>query len=121
MNSIAVRHQADVLRRKLAAAMVMAIVIAAVYGTASLQAAKGKAVTIVEERIDPNTATVASLMRLPGIGRVRAMDIVTQRPFSAAADLDRVRGIGPKTLEKIAPYLTFGNHEQKPETTDCTE
>ena len=55
-------------------------------------------------------AAVASLMRLPGIGRVRAMDIAagrSQQPFGCAADLERVRGIGPKTVEKIKPYLTF--------------
>ena len=40
------------------------------------------------------------------------MDIVDTRktaPFSNADDLERVRGIGPKTVEKIRPYLTFEN------------
>lgn len=66
-------------------------------------------------KIDPNTAAVPSLMRLPGIGRTRAMDIVegrAARPFDSAADMERIRGIGPKTVEKIAPYLTFENRSQ---------
>jgi DNA uptake protein ComE-like DNA-binding protein len=66
------------------------------------------------ERINPNTASVASLMRLPGIGRARAIDIVhfragveTRPAFQSPADLQAVKGIGPKTAETIAPYLTF--------------
>jgi len=67
------------------------------------------------ERICPNTATAPSLMRLPGVGRARAMDIVNARadnPFDNAAELERIRGIGPKTVEKIEPYLIFEDGEQ---------
>lgn len=67
------------------------------------------------ERICPNTATVPSLMRLPGVGRVRAMDIVKARsdsPFGRAAELERIRGIGPKTVEKVEPFLIFEDRGQ---------
>jgi competence protein ComEA len=39
---------------------------------------------------------------------VTAQNILTarvDRPFSSVNDLDRVKGIGPKTLEKIRPYV----------------
>ena len=68
--------------------------------------------------INPNTAAVASLVRLPGIGRVKADAIVSYRQkFSAAGedakafkddnDLDNVSGIGAKTVESIKGLLEF--------------
>jgi competence ComEA-like helix-hairpin-helix protein len=63
------------------------------------------------ERLDPNTAREIDLRRLPGIGAVRARAIVEERtsggPFRVPADLVRVPGIGPRTAEKLAPYLEF--------------
>jgi competence protein ComEA len=59
--------------------------------------------------IDVNSADVAQLIRIPGVGTVTAQSILAaraDRPFSSIDDLDRVRGIGPKTLEKIRPYVT---------------
>lgn len=67
------------------------------------------------ERINPNTASMASLVRLPGIGRARALDIIHFRQtqasdgavFMNADDLQAIRGIGPKTAEKLSPWLEF--------------
>lgn len=69
------------------------------------------------ERINPNTAAIGSLVRLPGIGKARAMDILHYRQtqtdtgdeliFATPDDLQAIRGIGPKTAEKLAPWLTF--------------
>ena len=48
-------------------------------------------------------------MQLPGIGPTLAKRIVESRqaagPFADQDDLRRVRGIGPKTMEQIRPYL----------------
>jgi len=68
----------------------------------------------VRERIDPNTASVASLRRLPGIGPVIAQAIVAYRkahgpaPFRRPEDLQRVPGIGPRIAARIAPDLDSG-------------
>ena len=67
------------------------------------------------ERINPNTAPAASLVRLPGIGKARALDIIHFRQtngeggpvFKNAHDMEQIRGIGPVTAEKLAPWLTF--------------
>src|SRR5689334_4131789 len=52
-------------------------------------------------RLDLNRASVAELMALPGVGRVRAEAIVLHRvrhgPFRALAELAAVDGIGPKS------------------------
>ena len=64
-----------------------------------------------QEKIDPNTAGVASLRRLPGIGEVRARDIVQYRDehgpgaFKSANDLREIPGIGKGTVKKISPFL----------------
>jgi competence protein ComEA len=58
--------------------------------------------------IDVNTADAAELVRIPGVGPVTAQNILAaraDRPFSSVNDLDRVKGIGPKTLGKIRPYV----------------
>ena len=60
--------------------------------------------------IDVDRASEAELLRLPGIGPALARRIVAERasggPFGGPEGLLRVHGIGPKTLEKIRPYLT---------------
>jgi len=69
-------------------------------------------VAAVFDRIDPNTAPIASLVRLPGIGPSRAQAILDYRRtrtrrFACPADLTRVRGIGPATVATMTPYLAF--------------
>ncbi|HZE20155.1 MAG TPA: helix-hairpin-helix domain-containing protein [Candidatus Angelobacter sp.] len=62
-------------------------------------------------RIDPNRASVAELIRLPGIGPSLAGRIVADRDqhgaFASPEALLRVRGIGPKTLDRIRGFLSF--------------
>lgn len=61
------------------------------------------------ERININTASAEDLTRLPGIGAVRAADIVTYREtkgaFARIEDITEVSGIGEKTFAKMAPYI----------------
>ena len=54
-----------------------------------------------------NTATVAELLALPGVGSVTAARLVEARPFRDAADLQRVRGIGPAKAARLAPFVRF--------------
>ncbi len=62
-------------------------------------------VDIVPTRIDLNTAPAPWLRRLPGIGPALAARIVADRerrgPYRSLADLMRVRGIGPATIERL--------------------
>lgn len=59
-------------------------------------------------RIDLNIASAAELESLPRIGPALARRIVEDRdehgPYRTIEDLDRVPGIGPKTLELVRPF-----------------
>jgi competence protein ComEA len=59
--------------------------------------------------VDINSADWPELAELPEIGETLARRIVESRaesgPFGDHDDLLRVRGIGPRTLEQMRPYL----------------
>ncbi len=61
------------------------------------------------QQININTATLEELMSLPGVGPKTAEAIVRYRsengPFERAEDLTRVRGIGPRTFERLQPFV----------------
>jgi competence protein ComEA len=63
----------------------------------------------VQFQVDINSADWPELVQLPGIGEKLAKRIVDSRqtdgPFLDHRDLMRVRGIGPKTLENVRPFL----------------
>ena len=70
----------------------------------------------LESRINPNSAPRASLVRLPGIGLVRAEAIIAYRenfrdnearPFRDCNDLQKVKGIGPQTAKEMSEWLKF--------------
>jgi len=73
---------------------------------ASLQA-QGTSPTVL--RLDPSTAPYESLLLLPGVGPTLARRILEDRarhgPYRRPEDLQRVRGIGPRTLKRMRPYL----------------
>ena len=61
--------------------------------------------------LDVNTAPPQVLTALPHVGRALASRLVearNERPFASLEDIgDRVRGVGPVTLARLAPYLRF--------------
>lgn len=73
----------------------------------------GRKIALADEKINPNTASAASLDRLPGIGPTRAAAIVAYRnqagpnAFHTAEDLTKIKGIGKATVEHLAPYLSL--------------
>ncbi|MCH8830742.1 MAG: helix-hairpin-helix domain-containing protein [Planctomycetes bacterium] len=66
-------------------------------------------------KIDVNSATWVEWVQLDGIGDTLAARIVADRkengPFKSLDDLKRVKGIGPKTVERLRPHLTLGKRE----------
>jgi hypothetical protein len=63
----------------------------------------------VPYQLDVNSASWTELALLPGIGEMLARRVTQSRrvdgPFASHEQLMRVKGIGPKTLAAIRPYL----------------
>lgn len=61
--------------------------------------------------VNINSAGLEELMTLKGIGEVKANAIITYRKenggFSAPEEIKNVKGIGEKTYQNIAPYITI--------------
>jgi competence ComEA-like helix-hairpin-helix protein len=65
----------------------------------------------LDVKINVNTSDAASLAVLPGIGPALAERIIADRnasgPFRDAQDLQRVKGIGPRTVARLGPWMAF--------------
>lgn len=63
------------------------------------------------EFVNINTAGIAELTTLNGIGEKKAQAIITYREeqglFSTLEDLKNIPGIGDKTFENLKPYITI--------------
>jgi competence protein ComEA len=68
--------------------------------------------TRAQGRINLNTATVAELDVLPGVGEVTAERIITYReengPFRAVDDLIHIQGISARTIDGFRDLVTVG-------------
>ena len=72
----------------------------------------------LENQINPNTATIESLIRLPDVGFSRAEAVIEYRDsygednfnklaFENFDDLQNIKGIGPKTVQNMSKWLKF--------------
>ena len=58
--------------------------------------------------INVNTASLAELMTLPRVNDNLGRRIMAGRPYGRVDDLEKVSGIGPKTLEGLRPRVVAG-------------
>jgi competence ComEA-like helix-hairpin-helix protein len=71
----------------------------------------------VDNRINPNTAEAASLVRLPDVGfslaeaiiqyRKNFMENNDRRAFETLSDLQNVKGLGPAKVKNMKDFLKF--------------
>ncbi|MGD9899842.1 MAG: ComEA family DNA-binding protein [Calditrichaceae bacterium] len=78
--------------------------------TKELSSSKEKVNKILKQKsININTAGQKELEKLPRIGPATAKGIIEYRdkngPFKSINDLDKVKRIGPKTIDLIEPYI----------------
>ncbi len=61
-------------------------------------------------KLNPNLASLHELQLLPGIGPVKAAQIIQRRqnrPLRKLSDLKGIKGMGTKNLKRLQPYLIF--------------
>lgn len=79
--------------------------------TKAPKAAVRKAKALPAEKVILNAATAEQLSALPRIGPKVAQRIVEYRTahkgFKTVGELRNVKGVGPKVLEGLRPYLTL--------------
>ena len=83
--------------------LVCAISLAALAATGSEGFAEGNKL-----QVDVNSASMAELEAIPGIGPAKAEAIIKEREtadFDSVEDLERVRGIGPSLVESLRDYV----------------
>jgi len=72
----------------------------------------------LQDKLDPNHASASDLSALPNLGPAMARRIIKDREqfqknhpnepaYKKLEDLQRIKGIGPATLENLKPYLKF--------------
>lgn len=103
--------------------MAVCVVLVALMGARAWQSsridASAEILTIEEPdigyRIDVNSASAAEFRQLGLIGPVRSAQIVEDRdmngPFESPDDLQRIKGIGPATIEKNRRWMRTGDDE----------
>ncbi len=66
---------------------------------------------VTSAKINVNTATITQLKTLPGVNAELAQRIIAYRTdnlhFYSAADLEHVKGVGPKAAAKLKPFIKF--------------
>ncbi len=94
------------------AAFFIGVVLCVCFALSSFPNFKKTVFTPIDSKINPNTASVCELAELPAIGPARALAITEYREkgvFENVKDLEKVKGIGEKTANKIEPLLKFND------------
>ena len=64
-------------------------------------------------RVNLNTATLAELESIPGVGQSLARQIVAHRPYTSVDQLVAIRGIGQSSVETLRPFVKTDGDTEK--------
>jgi len=96
-------------RMVIAVLLVLGFAVAAGAAQGAAPPAKVATASSSSALVNLNTASVAQLETLPGIGKATAERILEYRektPFKRIEDLMNVRGVGEKSFLKLKPLIT---------------
>jgi len=98
--------------------IVLAVLLAIGLSVATVSAQSGAKSPSASAPVNLNTATVAQLETLPGIGKATAERILEYRKqngsFKKVEDLMNVRGVGEKSFLKLKPLVTVAPAKGEP-------
>jgi competence protein ComEA len=90
-----------------------ALLVAGGRASAAHAAPAAAAASEASGKVDVNSANETELASLPGIGESKAAAIIAERekkPFASVDDLERVRGIGARTVDDLRSKVSVGGH-----------
>lgn len=62
-----------------------------------------------KQKVNINTADLATLETLPGVGAATAQKIIDGRPYHSMADLEKVQGLSKTKADALQGHITFGS------------
>jgi competence ComEA-like helix-hairpin-helix protein len=63
--------------------------------------------------VNLNTASAKELESLPGVGSSRADEIIAHRPYNSVEDLSQVKGITPRVIDQLRPFVKVDGQTEK--------
>jgi competence protein ComEA len=93
----------DVVRLRFAT---FAVVFLTALGAMQLQTINAQS---SKQPVNINTADLATLETLPGVGAATAQKIIDGRPYHSIADLEKVKGLGKTKADALEDHITFGS------------
>jgi competence protein ComEA len=73
-----------------------------------------------KQPVNINTADLATLETLPGVGAATAQKIIDGRPYHSIADLEKVKGLGKTKADALEDHITFGSTAKSSKTASSS-
>ena len=68
--------------------------------------------------VNVNTASAKELESLPGVGSSRADQIVAHRPYKSVDELSQVKGMTPRVIDQLRPFVKTDGQTEKREPSE---